>query len=162
MSTAATAGQADARPRVALLGLFHESNTFVEELTQLEDFASVGIWRGQELWDAFAGSEATIGGYIAAAPSLGLELVPLHVRAGEPVGDDRAAALAAAATDELRAALADGGPWDAVLLALHGAAVAEDEPDVDGAIIEDVRGDRRTGDADRLSRSTCTRTSAHA
>jgi microcystin degradation protein MlrC len=31
------------------------------------------------------------------------------------------------------------GPWDGVLLALHGAAVSEDHPDADGEIAHRVR-----------------------
>lgn len=47
--------------------------------------------------------------------------------------------------DEMDAALATAGPVDAVLLALHGAMVAEDAPDVEGELLQRVR--RQVGPA---------------
>src|SRR3712207_9567690 len=42
-------------------------------------------------------------------------------------------------TQELLHLLDVQGPWDGVLLALHGAAVAEGHPDADGAFVARVR-----------------------
>jgi hypothetical protein len=41
--------------------------------------------------------------------------------------------------DRIIAALRDNGPWDAVLLPLHGAAVSEPYPDADGELVRRVR-----------------------
>src|SRR5262249_11410206 len=48
-------------PRVALLGLYHESNTFAPGITGDDAFA---LYRGAELVEAFAGTSTAVGGFL--------------------------------------------------------------------------------------------------
>jgi microcystin degradation protein MlrC len=112
-----------ARPRIALAGVFHESNTFVARPTTLERFR--GAWHeGADLIEALTGTQTVMGGAIAAGTAGGFELVPaLHAWAtpAGTVAADAFARLEMALTRALRAL----GPVDGLLLELHGALVAD-------------------------------------
>ena len=124
--------------RVALLGCSHETNTFSPIPTTYEDFSDGNIWRGQEIEDGFRESHAVMAGFLLAADEYAFEPVPLMFTRAEPLGIIEQDALDRI-VGELIEALATQGPWDGVLLALHGAAVAEREQDVDGWIVSSVR-----------------------
>lgn len=128
----------DGRPRIALGGIIHETHTFAEPPTDLAAFAAQALHRGDALVRALTGSGSTIGGMLAGCAAAGLEPVPTLYAAALPGGTVRKAAyqaLRAELLDRLAAAL----PLDGVLLALHGAMVAEDERDVEGDLLERVR-----------------------
>lgn len=125
--------------RVATLGLHHESNTFAPVPASLEQFLISGPDIGDELVAKYAESQATLAGYIeAAAADVDVELVPLVYFDLNPMGTITSEALETI-SQRLLAALADNGPWDAVLLALHGAAASEVHRDADGEVLERVR-----------------------
>jgi microcystin degradation protein MlrC len=122
--------------RIAIAGFSHESNTFAAKPTCLEDF---GIRRGQEMIDYYAPTFHEIAGYIAGAeeydfdlhPTLGANATPsgtVTVEAYETIIDE--------ILDNLRAAK---GQIDGLLLALHGAMVAEEYPQADGETVRRVR-----------------------
>jgi microcystin degradation protein MlrC len=138
VNTTARAGVNSPRPRVAALGLFHESNSFAPQPAGYRQFEQGGIHRGEEIVAAFAGSQATMGGYLAAADRFALEIVPLAFAQANPMGVVTSDAFERL-SEELIGLLRQRGPWDAVLLAQHGAAVAEGAPDADGEFIARVR-----------------------
>jgi microcystin degradation protein MlrC len=123
--------------RLAVLGLWHEANTFSTRPVDNAAFAAVGVLRGQEVVARHAAGTTTVSGYLAAARD-GVEVVPLVTTNLVPAGRIAAAALRAR-TDELVRALADNGPFDGVLVSLHGSAVAEDVLDVDGYLLSRFR-----------------------
>ena len=59
------------KPRIAVGGIIHESNTFSEDKTDLQDFAGRLITRGDEIFTEFATSAHEVGGYIEGAENLG-------------------------------------------------------------------------------------------
>lgn len=125
--------------RVALLGFHHESNTFAPVAASLEQFLTAGPVEGDDLVARYAGSQATSAGFIeAAAEDPSVELVPLVHFDLCPMGTITAEAFETLVGRMVRA-LDEDGPWDAVLMALHGAAVSEGHRDADGEIIERVR-----------------------
>jgi microcystin degradation protein MlrC len=130
--------------RIALGGVWHETNTFVPGRTGLEDFHRYQFAVGDKLLDSYGGTGTELGGAIDAASQLDVDVVPLAYAAAVPSG-----IVAAPALDKLTALLVDqiegGGSVDAVVLALHGAMVAEGEPDTETTILRAVRrvvGDR--------------------
>ena len=126
--------------RVALLGFHHESNTFAPVAASLDQFLAAGPVEGDGLLTEYAESQATLAGFIeAAAADDEVDLVPLVYFDLNPMGTITAEAFETLVGRMVRA-LDDGGPWDAVLLALHGAAVSEVHRDADGEILERVRG----------------------
>ena len=124
--------------RLALLGFYHETNTFAVTPTTYALFARDELLRGEELVARYADAGASITGFLDAGREPGVEVVPLFFTTTAPSGTITADAFARIA-DELLAALQDNGPWDGVLLVLHGAAVAEGFPDADGEMAARVR-----------------------
>ena len=118
--------------RVLFAGLFHETNTFVEALTPLADFA---VSRGEGLL-ACAGDSSPMGGALATAAELGWTVLP---------GVDLRAMPSGTATDEvveffweeLEAGVsgAAAGGLDGVFLVLHGAMVTVSHRDVEGELL---------------------------
>jgi len=124
------------RLRFAVAGISHETNTFAVPTTGLDDFE---VRRGRELYEAYRHSHTTLAGFFDAAEVLGFEAVPLLFASAVPSGVIERRAFEAILA-ELLDTLAAGGPWDGVLLAQHGAAVAEGYPDADGEVLARVRG----------------------
>lgn len=124
--------------RVAVLGFHHESNTFAPVPASLDRWLAGGVTEGDALVGRYASSQATLAGFLEIAGSDGVDCVPLVHADLNPMGtitEDAFEHLVGRMID----ALARGGPWDVVLLALHGAAVAEHQLDADGEIISRVR-----------------------
>jgi microcystin degradation protein MlrC len=122
--------------RLAALGLSHEANTF-SSIPVDREVIEEGTLRGERIVAVHGPAQTTMAGFLAAARDE-VEVVPLVHCSLVPSGAITADALAAIA-DELVAALADAGPFDGVLAALHGAAVAEGCPDVDGYLLRRFR-----------------------
>lgn len=124
--------------RVAILGLYHEANTFADGVVSWRQL-DAGMQRGEEILAAQRGAETTISGFLDVLEETpGAEPVPLLYATVTPAGP-----LSSVAFDrwcvEAERLLREQGPFDAVLLALHGAAVSELVTDVDGAICALVR-----------------------
>ena len=121
--------------RIAVAGFSHESNSFSTQPTRLEDF---GILTGGQVLARHADSYHEIAGYLAAAVDLDLELCPILSASATPAGP-----VARDAFEEIcgriLAGLGDLGAVDGVLLALHGAMVAEEYPHGDAEIVRRVR-----------------------
>jgi microcystin degradation protein MlrC len=126
--------------RIATAGFQHESNTFASIPASLDLWQRAGILEDAAAIRAeYATSQSTLAGFFAAAAEdPEVELVPLFFTRLMPMG-----ALTRQATDfifeHIIAALRDNGPWDAVLLPLHGAAVSASHPDADGELVRRVR-----------------------
>lgn len=122
--------------RVLLAGIVHETNTFAEKRTDLDEFEADGFFRGDELLD-LAGTNTVIGGVVEAARELGVDLIPVVGTSAIPGGlvTDRVFELVVGAIED---ALAAQRP-DAIVLDLHGAMVTESHDDGDGAVLERVR-----------------------
>lgn len=121
-------------PRVAVGGLWHETNTFSATPTTLADFQ---VLESEAIPAALARTRTPIGGFLDAARAHGLELVPALFASALPAGTVTADAYAALAK-RLVAHLRRINP-DAVLLDLHGAMVAEGVDDVEGDLVRRLR-----------------------
>jgi len=124
--------------RLALLGFHHETNTFATRPTSYEDFAQHGILRGDALVQRHAEAHSTVAGFLEAGRHLDATVAPLYYATANPSGTISRDAFERIVGELLRSLAADG-PWDGVLLALHGAAVAEGCPDADGEVAARVR-----------------------
>lgn len=125
--------------RIAVGGILHETATFINTPTTLQDFQrGFGLYRGQEIQERFAKANMCIGGFLQAASPLGFEPVPLLWGFAYPSG-----LIERAAYDQLKQEflqrLHDAGPVDGILLDLHGAMVVDGIEDGDADFIETVR-----------------------
>ncbi len=113
--------------KIGVLGFIHESNSFVKKRTTISDF---NISRGKGILSQWKGTHHEIGGFIQAANGKNLELVPLLTATATPSG-----ALARdtyeTILDEMIRVLSENSV-DGLLLALHGAMVADGIDDADG------------------------------
>ena len=121
--------------RIAVAGFAHESNTFSVQPTRLEDF---GILTGGEVLARHADTYHEIAGYLAAAVDLDLELCPILSASATPGGPVTRGAFEEFC-GRILAGLGDLGRIDGVLLALHGAMVAEEFPHGDAEVVRRVR-----------------------
>ena len=134
--------------RLAALGLLHETNTFSPHPTGPDDFplmpvgpdqsSILGIITGAQLWNVHAGAKTTLAGFHAADSLAGVDVVPLVFATTPPSGTISREAFEKVARHILEA-LDEQGPFDGVLMAQHGASVAEDYPDADAEMIRRVR-----------------------
>ena len=75
--------------RIGILGLLHESNTFVTTKTTLADFKADLFLEGAEILQALSTSHHEIGGFIGGlqrSNELDIEIVPLVVYRATPSG----------------------------------------------------------------------------
>jgi microcystin degradation protein MlrC len=124
--------------RVAIGGLMHESNTFAASRTDLGAFEAGGLEEGEGIRARWGDAHHEVGGFFEGAARFGFEPVPTLMAWATPAGPLAAEAYAELA-DRLIGAIRDAGPVDAVLLALHGALVAEGQDDADGATLARAR-----------------------
>lgn len=117
--------------KVALLGIYHESNTFVDQPTSLSDFQKGRYLKGEAIRNEYLHAYHEIGGMIEVLDEHGIDLIPLLYAEATPGGtitDDACQALFADMISEIDGVL----PVDAFLVVPHGAGVSETIRDVDG------------------------------
>jgi microcystin degradation protein MlrC len=123
--------------RIAIAGFMHESNTFNPLLTDRAAFTAQSLTIGSDLLDEWRDAHHEVGGFIEAARVEGFEAVPLLMAWATPAGP-----VADAVFDEITAQLGemlrDSGT-DGLLLALHGAMVAQSHLDADGEVLARLR-----------------------
>lgn len=125
------------KPRILLAGLFHETHTFVDETTGLDQFT---INRGDAV-AARRGDGSTIDGFLEVAEAEGWEVVPVVDYAALPSGTADHAVFELFWSElraGLEAALANGG-LDGIWLALHGAMVTTESVDPEGELLARIR-----------------------
>lgn len=121
--------------RIGIAGLIHESNSFSVIPTTLDDFQ---VWEGQAIIDHFAPTFHEIAGYITGAKEFGYELLPLVAANATPAGPLTPATYETL-VGKLLAALKSAPTLDGLLLALHGAMVAEGFPHADAETAHRIR-----------------------
>jgi microcystin degradation protein MlrC len=124
--------------RIAVGGLMHESNTFAPSPTDLAAFEAGGLETGPGIVARWGEAHHEVAGFFQTAEELVFEAVPTLMAWATPAGPLTAETYAEL-TARLLQAIETAGPVDAVLLALHGAMVAEGQADADGATLAQVR-----------------------
>ncbi|MDE2197414.1 MAG: M81 family metallopeptidase [Rhodospirillales bacterium] len=129
--------------RIAVGGFLHESHSFAPRPTRYVDFVKSGgfppLVSGAPLFAAVRGTSVPIAGAIAAAADA--TLVPLawcFANPAGPVQDEAFERISALICARLSEAL-DEAPLDGIYLDLHGAAVADSFPDMEGELLRRVR-----------------------
>ncbi len=127
------------KPRIAVAGFQHESNSFSPFGATWHDFEIADGWpeltAGQALLDVFPPLNIPLGGFLSAG---NFEFVPIAWSSAEPSGpvsDDAFARMAQIICDGLR----DAGPLDGVYLDLHGAMVTDSHEDGEGELLARIR-----------------------
>jgi microcystin degradation protein MlrC len=109
-------------PRIGVVSIAQETNTFSPLPSTLADFESQGIFKGKQIEDAFAGTNTEIGGALGHIRSKGFEAVPV-LRAWAMSSGPIVSAELKALGDLLSSGLSSAGHLDGLVLSLHGALV---------------------------------------
>lgn len=113
--------------RIGIVGLRHESNTFLSTPTDLR------LWErssGDQVRERWGGTHNEMGGFLAGLEAEGATAVPVYSALATPAGTITAGAFEAL-SDELFSELERHAPYDGILAAAHGAAVSEVHHDAD-------------------------------
>ena len=121
----------DKKFRVALMGIYHESNTFIESSTVLQDFIN-GHWlKGETIRLEYQHAHHEIGGMYEILDKHNIEIVPVMFAEATPGGVINTKAYQML-LEEMMGELTKWLPVDACLVVPHGAGVAEGYADMDG------------------------------
>lgn len=123
--------------RVLLGGLFHETHTFLDRATPLDEF---DVRRGEELLAA-RGDGSPLSGVLEVAEAAGWEVIPtidLRAKPSATVEDEVLECFWREFGPAAERAIAAG--LDGIYLVLHGAMACRSHVDPEGEIIERIRG----------------------
>ncbi len=124
--------------RVALLGIYHESNTFVIIPTVMDDFRNGQYLKGESIIKEYQNAHNEIAGMLEVLDKERIEAIPLLFASATPGGTITAEtynSILHETLEELKKVL----PIDACLVIPHGAGVSEEFPDMDGHWLSKVR-----------------------
>ena len=125
------------KPRILTAGFFHETHTFVDDVTRWTDFdVAVG-----EAVLRKRGDGSPPDGFLEEAERQGFAVIPTIDARATPSGTVADAAFEAFWSEfEGRARPAFAAGVDGVFLVLHGAMVTETLPDAEGELLARLRG----------------------
>jgi len=130
--------QSASRLRVGIIGIAHESNTFLKKPTTLEDFQNTVVIRGEKIRENYGAAHHEISGFLETLSAAGIEAVPLfyaNTTPGGTIAEGVIDTLWNMAQEELDAA----GKFDGFLVAPHGAGVDATHGDLDGWWLTELR-----------------------
>lgn len=124
--------------RIAILGIYHESNTFVETATTIADFEKGHFLRGEEIRQEYQSAHHEIGGMFEVLDQAGMEVIPVFFAEATPGGTITAETFQVL-MDEMLDRLQRILPIDGCMVVPHGAGVSENFRDMDGYWISKIR-----------------------
>lgn len=126
--------------RIAIGGIYHETNCFAKDPTPVSAF---GRWKdmGQSIISAKKDTRTYLGGLIAELEAQNAQIICAMDASAMPSG-----IIEKAAAEAMTQRLVDNmwqahleQPLDGIALNLHGAGVAQDHPDLEGYVLQCVR-----------------------
>ncbi|MBA2113842.1 hypothetical protein HOV93_09950 [Planctomycetes bacterium FF15] len=123
---------------IGLVALLHESNTFAADRTTLENFQPDILVSGPEVLARLASAHHEMGGFIQGLRESGAEPVGVFAARALPSGAITAETFDYL-TQQILLQFEQAGPLDGILVAPHGATVAENDPEADGAWLTELR-----------------------
>src|SRR6516162_485805 len=116
--------------------MMHETNTFSPLATPIDSFGRAGALSGAAAIAEMEGTNTSLGGFIEVARGAGAEFTVPMAASAHPSG-----LVTRAAYEQMTTAIVDEikKGCDAVLLALHGAMVAEEYDDGEGELLGRIR-----------------------
>lgn len=124
--------------RIVLVGFYHETNTFSAKSTDFGLFERYQFVTGADLVARYRGTGTELGGAIGEIERVGDSAVGVLFASAIPSGIITRECFDSILT-RIDAGLKEAGPFDGVVVVLHGAAAAVGIPDADGAVLDAVR-----------------------
>lgn len=125
--------------RIGLVGLYHESNTFVKEPTTLINFKKGRFLKGEAIRKEYKDAHHEIGGMIEVMDRENMTLIPIMYAEATPGGTITSETYQAL-LEEMLLEIDKALPVDAFLVVPHGAGVSETFLDMDGHWLQLLRG----------------------
>lgn len=124
--------------RLVMGGIIHETNTYTAQCAGMTPLTAFEQYAGDEVIRNFTGANHQVGGFIEGARQHGVTLVPTYLGQATPSGTIEKTAYLAM-KEAILAGIKAALPVDGVLLALHGAGVADGFEDIEGDLALAVR-----------------------
>ena len=126
--------------RLAIAEIGQETGSFTSVRTTVDTFRQYGLYEGDEFLHKRSEGTGYLAGLLKAAREENVDLQPVPLisawaGASGPLSD----ATLQFFMDKLEEGLRRAGPIDGFYFGLHGAAAADSEPDVEGALLEAAR-----------------------
>jgi microcystin degradation protein MlrC len=126
------------RRRFLLAMMKHETNTFSPVVTDLQRFRDWGLYEDEAVVKAYRGTNHPIAAYIDLAEEMNADIVSPVAAEAMPSGYVEAEAYRYL-TGRILDAVKTKGPFDAILLDLHGAMVPAGMVDGEGPLLVEIR-----------------------
>src|SRR6476661_9380603 len=130
--------------RIALMGIYHESNSFVPGTTTIEHFKKGRFLKGESIINEYQSAHHELVGAIEEFLQSGVTIMPVFYAETTPGGilsEQTFKQLLDEMWNELEKVL----PVDACFVVPHGAGMAENIPDMDGCWLGLLR--KKIGDS---------------
>ena len=123
------------RPRVGIVGVWHETNTYALTVTTRADFAALEWLEGDSVIACHANIRSVIGGFLANCTFEPVGILSVGAWPSGPADRGTAGAI----LDGIASNLSRAGHLDGILCNLHGAMVVEGDDDFDTTLLREVR-----------------------
>ncbi|MDX1529518.1 MAG: M81 family metallopeptidase, partial [Gammaproteobacteria bacterium] len=124
--------------RVMVAGFRHETNTFSKLATDLSAYQARDLYYGEDIVAQFSGTRTEIAAIVEVAKKYRWDLTPVVYADATPSGKVTREVFDHV-DGKIVEALERDGPFDGILLCLHGAMVTEHVDDGEGALLSLVR-----------------------
>ncbi len=121
--------------RVVVGMMMHETNTFSTVKTTLKDFNPL---YGDHITRTLKGTNSGVGGFLEVLEKEDVEPIMTIAASATPSGPIEQGDYRKI-VEEVKKGIKDSGQIDGVLLALHGAMVAENNHEAEGTLLKEVR-----------------------
>jgi microcystin degradation protein MlrC len=126
------------RWRIGLVGIYHESNTFIDQPTTMVNFEEGHLFFGDAILSEYENAFHEIGGMIEVLRQYSVDIIPIMYAEATP-GGVIDVHTAEELIHKLSNAVQKAEVLDGLLVTPHGAAVSENSDDFDGVWLEMVR-----------------------
>ncbi|MBK8505992.1 MAG: M81 family metallopeptidase [Saprospiraceae bacterium] len=124
--------------RIGIIGIYHESNTFIDQRTSMANFAEGHLFFGDAILAEYEKAFHEIGGMVEVLRQHPVDIVPIMYAEATP-GGIIDLPTAEQLMHKLRVAVQETEILDGLLVSPHGAAVSENSDDFDGMWLTMIR-----------------------
>ena len=120
---------------IFLAGIFHETHTFLDQKTTLDDFT---IYKGGEIIDKNLGNGSPTDGFLEYAKKKDWNVIPSIQMAARPSGIVESNVTTYFKSNLFKYLEKEFSSLDGIFLILHGAMVSEDHDDFEGDLLFEI------------------------
>lgn len=123
-------------PNILLAGIFHETHSFLQQATVLDDFTA---HEGDAMISRHQGSQSPMDGALAMGSQSNWHMIPSIMMSAMPSGPVDESVITRFLSSYLRDVQRVASSLDGIFLVMHGAMISTHRLDVEGDILEATR-----------------------